>query len=160
MTLFDIILIILLLVGGVTGYRRGFFREAAAFFGLVIGIFLAIIAADVTGRVLGGMVDWNPTPYKIAVFVMVLTAVIVVLWALGASLTKLFKAVMLNFFNRLAGFAFGILKTAMIVSVLLFLARLLNEDWHIFSDQVFDNSKVYGLIGELGPWLFRGLSLM
>ena len=156
----DIILIVMLLIGGITGYRRGFFREAASFFGLVIGIFLAIIAADVTGRVLVGMVDWNPLPYKIAAFVIVFMLVVLILWAVGASLTKLFKVIMLNFFNRLAGLAFGVLKTAMLLSVLFYLVLLLNEHWSLFSEQSLGGSKVYSLIDGLAPWLFKGLTFL
>lgn len=155
----DIVLALMLLWGGIVGFRRGFFREAAAFLGLVIGIFLAIIAADITGRVLSGMVDWNLIPFKIAAFFIVFFLVVLALWAVGASLTRLFKVIMLNFFNRLAGFVFGVLKSAMLISVAIFFFRMLNERWSLFSDEVFVNSRIFGLLEGLAPWLFSGLSL-
>ncbi len=160
MNILDIILIILLIIGGITGLRRGFFREAAAFFGLVIGIFLAIICADITGRVLAGMVDWNLLPFKVAAFIIVFALVVFALWAVGASLTRLFKVIMLNFINRLAGMVFGVFKSAMLISVFMFLFRLLNEHWNLFSDGVFNSSRVYGVIDGLAPWLFRGLAFL
>jgi membrane protein required for colicin V production len=159
MNTLDFILIALLLWGAIMGYRRGFFREAAAFFGLVIGIFLAIILSDIAGRVIAGMVDFNPAPIKVAVFVITFTLVVVGLWAIGASLTRLFKVIMLNLLNRLAGIAFGVLKTAMLISVALFFVRLLNEQWVMFSDDSFDKSVVYSKLEGLALWLFKGLTL-
>ncbi len=159
MNTLDFILIALLLWGGIIGFRRGFFREAAAFFGLVIGIFLAILLADVAGRVMTGMVDWNPMPVKVLVFVTVFSLVVLLLWAVGASLTRLFKVIMLNMINRLAGIAFGVLKTAMLISIAFFFLRLLNEQWVLFSDASFDNSIIYGMLEGLAPRLFKGLAL-
>ncbi len=159
MNTLDFILIALLLWGGIIGFRRGFFREAAAFFGLVIGIFLAILLADIVGRVMTGMVDWNPLPLKILVFVIVFSLVVTLLWAIGASLTRLFKVVMLNMINRLAGIAFGVLKTAMLISIAFFFLRLLNEQWLLFPDASFENSIIYGMLEGFAPRLFKGLAL-
>jgi membrane protein required for colicin V production len=159
MNTLDFILIALLIWGAIMGFRRGFFREAAAFFGLVIGIFLAIILSDIAGRVITGMVDWNPMPIKVLVFVLSFSLVVIGLWAIGASLTRLFKVIMLNMLNRLAGLVFGVLKTAMLVSVVFFFIRLINEQWMLFSDETFDNSVIYGMLEGLAPWLFKGLAL-
>lgn len=139
------------------GYRRGFFREAAAFFGLVIGIFLAIIAADVVGRVVQGLADWNPMPFKVVAFFATFSIVVLILWALGASLTRLFKVIMLNIVNRLVGFVFGVIKTAVLISVAFFFLRLLNEQTPLISDDWFHNSYLYSRLEGLAPWLFRGL---
>jgi membrane protein required for colicin V production len=157
MNILDIILAVLLFWGGVMGFRRGFFREAAAFFGLVIGIYLAIIASDVTGRVVAGLADWNPLPFKVVAFFVTLFLVITALWAVGASLTKLFKVIMLNFVNRLAGIFFGVVKTAVLISVAFFFLRLLNEHVSLFSDSWFSESYLYNRLEGLAPWLFKGL---
>jgi membrane protein required for colicin V production len=70
MNTLDIIILVLLIWGGIAGFRKGFFLEAAALLGLVLGIYLAVIAADIAGRVFSGLVDWNPLPVKILAFIV------------------------------------------------------------------------------------------
>ena len=159
MNTLDFIIIALLLWGGIMGFSRGFFREAASLLGLVIGIFLAIMLSDIAGRVIEGMVDWNPLPVKVFVFLVTFILVVIGLWAIGASLTKLFKAIMMNLLNRLVGIAFGVLKTALLLSVAFFFLRLLNDQWAIVSDSNFDNSILYGMLEGLAPWLFKTLGM-
>ncbi len=160
MNMLDLILIVLLVWGGVVGYRRGLFREAAAFFGLVIGIYLAIIMANIIGRVIEGMVDWNPMPFKVIAFFVTFSLIVMGLWAIGASLTRLFKALMINLFNRVLGFFFGVVKTAVLISVAFFFLRLLNEQMGLFSDSWFTGSLLYNKLEGLAPWLFHDLLLL
>lgn len=155
----DIILGLVLLWGAIMGYRRGFFREAAAFLGLVAGIYLAIIVADVTGRVVSGMVDWNPMPFKVVAFLTTFALVVAALWAIGASLTRLFKVILLNFFNRLFGMVFGVVKTALLISIAIFFLRILNESLAVLPDAWFSGSQIYRLLEGIAPRLFQGLAL-
>ncbi len=153
MNLLDIILIIPLILGGIGGFRRGFFLELATLAGLILGVFLAAILADVAGQVIIAIVDWNPVPVKILVFVIVFILVLMLARALGAALTKFFKVVMLNFFNRLAGMVFGFIKYAFILSILLIFLNFLDQHIDILSDQAREGSYLYGLIEGFAPWV-------
>lgn len=157
MNIMDLVLILILVWGGIAGFRNGFFREAASLLGLIIGIFLALIAADVAGRVLAGMVDWNTLPVRIIVFLLAFILIALLLKAVGEALTKVFKIILLNFFNRLAGFVFGLVKVALLLSLLFFLIRLLNEQWTLLPESWIRGSFLYGRIEVLAPTLFGGL---
>ena len=52
MNWFDIILIILLLVGGLEGFRRGFFREILKVGGFIIVLYLSFIFMNPLGNLL------------------------------------------------------------------------------------------------------------
>lgn len=158
MNTLDLILILILLWGGISGYRNGFFREAASLLGLIMGIFLAIIAADIAGRVLAGMVSWNPLPVRIIVFLLTFVLIALLLRALGDALTRVFKVILLNFFNRLAGFVFGLAKVALLLSLALFLLRLLDAQWSFLPGSWIQGSLLYGRLERLAPSLFAGLS--
>jgi membrane protein required for colicin V production len=157
MNVLDLVLILILLWGGIAGYRNGFFREAAALLGLIMGIFLAIIAADIAGRVLTGLVNWNPLPVRIIVFLLVFVLIALLLRALGDALTRVFKVILLNFFNRLAGFVFGLAKVALLLSLMLFLLRLLDERWTFIPGAWVEGSLLYARMEALAPSLFGGL---
>jgi membrane protein required for colicin V production len=158
MNIVDIILILLLLWGGIAGFRNGFFREAASLLGIIIGIFLAIIAADVAGRVLAGMVSWNPLPIRIIAFLIAFALIALLMKAIGEALTRVFKIILLNFVNRLAGFVFGLLKVALLLSLLLFLLRLVNEHWTFLPESWLQGSFLFGRIEALAPSIFGGLT--
>ncbi len=153
MNLLDIILIIPLILGGIGGFRRGLFLELATLTGLILGVFLAAILADVTGQVITAIVDWNPIPFMILVFIIVFVVVWMLVRALGAALTKLFKVVMLNFFNRLAGMAFGIIKYAFLISLLLIFINYLDQHFDILSAQAREGSFLYPVIEGFAPWV-------
>jgi membrane protein required for colicin V production len=159
MNLLDLVLLLILAWGAIAGYRNGLFREVASLLGLVLGVFLAIIAADVTGRVAAGMVDWNVLPLKVLAFVVVFALIILILKALAGALTGLFKAVMLNFFNRLAGFFFGLLKASILISLVLFFLQLFNDRTELLPESVFQGSLLAGYLQPLAPAVFRGLAL-
>lgn len=158
MNALDLILILILLWGGVAGYRNGFFREATSLLGLIMGIFLAIIAADIAGRVLTGMVSWNPLPVRIIVFLLTFVLIAMLLRALGDALTRVFKVIMLNFFNRLVGFVFGLAKVALLLSLMLFLMRLLDQQWGFLPGSWIQGSLLYARMEALAPSLFGGLT--
>lgn len=157
MNVLDFILLLLLIGAGISGYRKGFFQEASSFAGLLAGIYLGVIAAQVTGRVLEGMVSWNLLPFKIIAFILAFILINIGFWAIGASLTRIFKALMINFFNKLLGVFFGVLKTSVLISVAVFFLFMFNEKWPFFSSRWFDNSVIFEKIEGLAPWLLEHL---
>lgn len=145
----DLIIAVPLLWGAFRGFRNGFLMEISTLAGLVAGIFLAVIAADVAGRVLAGMVDWNPIPFRFLAFVIVFVLVVVLLKFLARVLENVFKAIHLNFFNRLWGLMFGIIKYALILSILMIFVNYLNPHITILSDEAREGSLLLPYIERL-----------
>ena len=149
MNYIDIIIAIPLLWGAIQGFRHGFLMEVATVAGLVGGIFVAVIAADVVGRILAGMVDWNPIPFKFLAFVIAFVLIVVLLKFLARVLENVFKAIHLNFFNRLGGLAFGIIKFALVLSILMIFVNYLNPHITILSDEARQGSLLLPYIEPL-----------
>lgn len=145
----DIIISIPLIWGAIRGFSHGFLMEIATVAGLVAGIFLATIAADVAGRILVGMVDWNPIPFKFLAFVIVFVLIVILLKFLAKVLENVFKAIHLNFFNRLWGLMFGIIKFALILSILMIFVNYLNPHITILSDEAREGSLLLPYIEQL-----------
>lgn len=149
MNLIDIIILIPLAWGAFKGFRNGFLVEMATLAGLVAGIFLALIAADVTGRVLEAMVNWNPIPYKFMAFVIVFVLVVIGLKFLAKVLEHMLKAIQLNFLNRAAGLLAGALKLAFLLSILMILVNFLNPHITILPDEWREGSLLLPYIEKL-----------
>ncbi len=141
MNLLDLIIAIVILLGSIRGYQKGFFHEVATLLGLMAGVYLALLSANVVANILKSMVEWNTGVIKAVVFVVVFIIVVFLVRMLGQLLTNIFKALMLGFINRLAGFFTGMLKWALLsglaVSLLLFL------EWNIIKPEVLESSWIY-----------------
>jgi membrane protein required for colicin V production len=149
MNLIDIIILIPIVWGAFRGFRNGFLIEMATLVGLVAGIFLALIAADVAGRVMVALVDWNPIPFKFLAFAIVFVLVVVVLKFLAKVIEHMLKAIHLNFINRLAGLLVGALKLALILSIFLIFINYLNPHITILSENAREDSLLLPHIEKL-----------
>ncbi len=149
MNLIDIIILIPLTWGAFKGFRNGFLIEIATLAGLVAGVFLALIAADVVGRVLEAMVSWNPIPYKFMAFVIVFVIVVVALKFLAKVMEHMLKAIHLNFLNRAAGLLAGALKLALFLSIFMIFVNYLNPHITILPDKLREGSLFLPYIEKL-----------
>jgi membrane protein required for colicin V production len=64
------------------------------------------------------------------------------------------EAAMLGILNRLAGMAFGILKSLLILSVVLVVFDRINSDVTIIPKEKIDDSRLYKPIRNLTPSIF------
>lgn len=149
MNFIDLIIAIPLIWGAIRGFSRGFLIEAATLVGLAAGIFLALIAADVAGRIMVALVDWNPIPFKFLAFAIVFVLVVVALKFLAKVVEHVLKTIHLNFINRLAGLLVGALKFALIISIVMIFVNYLNPHITILSDSAREGSLLLPHIEKL-----------
>ncbi|MBC9230839.1 CvpA family protein [bacterium SPL81] len=116
MNTLDIIILIILLIGGLNGLRQGFIK---AFANLIGWIFALIIGAKYAVMLAPAMssLSQDPVVQKIAAFAFIVLIIVVCTWVVTALLNGLLKSLKLGPLNRLAGGAFGSLKGLLIVLV-------------------------------------------
>ena len=78
---------------------------------------------------------------------------------MGNMLDKIVKAVFLGFINRLAGIIFGVLKTAIIMSIILLLFDEMDEHVHLLPAKQKEESKMYVPMKQVVPTLFPFIKL-
>lgn len=159
MNLLDLIIFILLLLGAVRGYQKGFFYEVATFLGLIAGIYMAILVSNIAGNIISGMLDWNIRLVKIIVFIMVFILVVMIISMLGKLLTSLMKALFLGFINRLAGFFTGLAKWALILSVAFVVIDYFDSGKRIISEEMQDTSYFYKQLERLSDKILHGIQV-
>jgi membrane protein required for colicin V production len=152
MTGIDIVLGGLLLYGIIKGLWKGLFVELASVLSLLVGLFVAIKFSGFVGKLLEGTVD-NPKYASITAFAITFIAVVVGLFLLAKTFTKLADFSGLGLVNRLLGGLFGGIKMVLILSVTLHFFLKININNTFAEKKTLDNSlffypvlKVSGII--------------
>lgn len=157
--LLDIVIAILLLLGAIRGFQKGFFHEVATFLGLVAGIVIAIVSARMVGEATEQLFDWNVEIVKAVVFVVMFIIILTIVQLLGSLMTSLFKALMLGFINKLAGFAVGALKWALLLSIFFMVIDFVDAIREIITPEMRAGSYLYMQLERLSDWLLIQLGV-
>ncbi len=136
----DIVIAVILLLGAIRGYQKGFFHEVATLGGLILGVLIAILASNLVAGMAERLVDWNIRVVKIVTFIIVFIVVAWLIRMIGTLMTKLFKALMLGFINRLAGFVTGLLKWGLILAVLLMVVEFFDHGSRLITEEMREKS--------------------
>ena len=113
----DIVLLIVVLISGLNGFRQGFIQAFANLVGWLVAFFVAIKYATSLAPMLTMFND--PVVQKVSAFALVVVAVMMVTWFLSGALQRILNRLKLGPLNRLAGAAFGTAKAVLVILILL-----------------------------------------
>lgn len=154
MNYIDLVLGIILIIAAIQGFRKGFIVELASLAALILGIWGALKFSDWTAGFIANTMNYHSKHLGTIAFVVTFIAIVIIIHILGKVLDNAVKAVALGFLNRLAGIIFGVLKTAVILSIFLLLFDSIDENVHILPSVQKAESKVYIPMKQLVPTLF------
>ncbi len=148
MSKIDIALVIIFLIGAFGGYRKGFLSELFSLLGIILGILAGfkLMGAAMLMLAENYTVDEKVLPY--AAFGVVFLIVVIIVSLLGKLLKSSLEKTVLGNADQVAGAALGLLKTAFIVSVVIWITNSVEmnipEDWS-------KGSWLYPLTASLAP---------
>ncbi|MBK7965687.1 MAG: CvpA family protein [Bacteroidetes bacterium] len=119
----DFIIAIPLVWGAYKGFQRGFIFEIAMIIGLVLGLYLAFKMSSLFEGLVSKFIDAQGSTLHYLTFFVVFISVILIMVFLAKLLEGLLKIGNLNVFNKVAGAIFGIIKFALVVSVVFSVFR-------------------------------------
>ena len=154
MNYIDIILGILLILSAIGGFRKGFIVELASLAALILGVWGAIEFSYVTSEFLVDYFDWNWDHLNTVSFIITFVVIVILVHIVAKTVTKLVETVLLGFVNKLAGLVFGLLKGALILSIILVVFDKINEDIDILSENTKNESRIYEPLKNLAPSIF------
>jgi membrane protein required for colicin V production len=154
MNYIDIVLGILLVLAAISGFRKGLVVELASLAALVLGIWGAVEFSYITSEFLVENFDWKWDHLNIASFIITFVVIVILVHIVGSTVNKLVETVLLGFVNKLAGLVFGILKSALILSIVLVVFDKIDEDMEILSKDTKAESRMYEPIRNLAPTIF------
>ena len=138
-------ILVLLALAAFQGFRRGFIVEVASILALVLGIWAGVHVSDRVALAIG-----LPTEHVALAFLVTFLLVLLVVHLLARFLTSLIGIAMLGLPNKLAGIAFGTLRSAFILSVLLNVLAGFSMG-QLPPAEAAERSKLYGPIRALAP---------
>lgn len=159
MNYIDIVLGLLLLFSAISGFKKGLIVELASLAALILGIWGAIEFSDVTTGFLVENFNWNADRLDIISFIITFIVIVVLVHIVGNVVNKLVETVMLGFVNKLAGLVFGILRAALVLSIILVVFDKIDEDVKILSDETKTESRMYEPIRNFAPSIFPFINI-
>ncbi len=157
MSFFDLLLAAVLLYGFIQGFRQGLFTAFASLISLVIGIILAIKFSHLVRSVIENHVSWNPKYIEVTAFGLTFILVVVGIILLAKLFTGIASFAQMGWLNTIAGGVFGILKMALILSILLNLFQKININNYFLSQETMDKSLFYNPIQETSKMIFPSI---
>lgn len=118
---FDIICLIIVVIGFVFGFKRGFISQLGSVMGVVFGIICCNIFSD---RLAARFIDPDDGPETVLLcnvmaYVVIFIGCYVLGRIIGSSLNVILKKIHLGFANRLCGAGFTTIEYALVFSILL-----------------------------------------
>jgi len=154
----DIILLLLMAGGVVSGFKNGLIGEIASLAALVFGIWGAVKFSGWTGQQLTDLGIQSQYMHIIA-FVVTFIVIVILIQVLAKFLNKTLESLALGFVNRLAGIVVGILKSVLILSVLLLVLDSVDDQNKLMNEEIKENSLLYEPMVNLVPSLLPFLPL-
>jgi membrane protein required for colicin V production len=150
----DFIIIALLAFGLIQGFIDGVIIEIAKLAALILGIWGAIHFSSWTADKLSGWFNMQETWLGVVAFAITFVVIVLCINLLGRLLDTVVKSVSLGFVVKLLGAAFGVIKTALILSVVFVFLNTIDEKKHFLPSDTIEKSFLYNPIADIIPAIF------
>ncbi|MFT5142263.1 MAG: membrane protein required for colicin V production [Rhodothermales bacterium] len=147
MGILDIVIVALLAVGVVTGFRTGFFKQAGGIAGILIGFALGLGLMKPVGDYLISKSGMEPAVGPVLGFVAVFAAAYLLVQIVAKVGETLLGAAKLTFVNKLLGGGVGGIKAAMMMSIAFIGAAYIQ----VPPQSTRDNSALYHSVAAIMP---------
>lgn len=158
MNYFDAIFAIVFIWSIYRGLTKGFVIMVATLAALLLGIWGAVHFSSITSDLLYRYLHLQTQYLSLISFALTFILIVIAVHLLARVIDKLLKAVALGFVNRLAGMVFGILKTALIISIILVVVNNIDKRVPFIPEEHKQGSLLYEPLSRLAPAIFPFLN--
>ena len=113
----ELIILVVLAIGAIVGFRQGALKQVANFIGIALGLVIAAVAYHQFGDFLADKTGAAVGLGHILAFVLIVVFVPLLLGWVATLVSELLKKLKLNFVNRLVGALVGMVSYLLILSV-------------------------------------------
>ena len=151
----DYIILAILVLFLIQGYRKGIIVGLATIAALILGIYAAVHFSNYLDATLMEHLHPSRKWLPILSFAITFLLVVIVIMIVAKLTEKLADVVGMGFFNRLGGAALGVVKGVVLVSILMFLLKNVAPNTKWPSDQDKKGSCLYAHVAEVFPSLMK-----
>jgi membrane protein required for colicin V production len=159
MNVLDIILVVPIIWLMYRGYQKGFIIELSSLVALILGIYLAINFSGYASDFLTRNFNISDKYLNILAFVVTFMVVVFGVFMIGKILEQFINILLLGFINKIAGAAFGVIKAAFLISVVLWIINSFDISRTVIKDSSREGSMLYEPIEQFAPSIIPKLSL-
>lgn len=126
MTTADLTLMVIILIGAISGYRQGFLMELFSFAALLLGILGAFKLLGYAMIFLDDQFNISKTILPYVAFAAVFIAIVIGVRLIGKLIKMSIDKTLLGSLDKAAGAVLGLLKASFLLSVVLWIVHSLN----------------------------------
>ncbi|MGQ0829225.1 MAG: CvpA family protein [Bacteroidota bacterium] len=153
----DIIICIPLVWGLYKGFTKGLIIEAATFVAFGLGVWCGIHFSGLIAKKITEQFNWTSAYLPIISFAATFLGVIIIVYFIAKLIQRMVEGIALGVFNKIGGAIFGVLKFAMIMSVIIFMMDAIEKSYPVISFKTKEGSLLYKPLGKVAPILIPGL---
>lgn len=154
-TTFDMIIVAVAIILGLKGLFRGFIKEVFGLVGIIGGIFVASRMSEDVGNIIKPIIGIeSEATLSLIGFIIALIGFWLIIYFVGALLSKATEMSGLGAVNRFLGFVFGTSKIFLILSVIAY-ALYQIESFKSTLDKKFEKSMVFPYLVETGGFIVK-----
>jgi membrane protein required for colicin V production len=153
----DIVICIPLVWGSYKGFTKGIIIELATIVALGSGVWLAMKFSELLSSFAKAHWGWDSKYLPVISFCCILLGVLILVYFAGKLVTGVVKAAALGWLNKILGAAFGVLKFALIISILCFVMDAVEKSYPMLTSETKNNSLLYKRVAKIAPFLIPGL---
>lgn len=157
MNFLDLIIGLPIVLLAIHGYRKGLIKELASLVALILGIYVAIYFSGVVAAWLINTFDIGHRWVFVLAFIITFIGVVLLVSLIGKLLDKVASLAALGFLNRFAGLIFGVLKGALLISVLILIFNMIDSSSSILKEDVKKGSLLYNPVERIAPFVLMNL---
>ena len=148
MSLIDIIIVVPLIIGAVSGFRRGFIMEVVSLLALILAVIGAFHFLHWGMQVLTENFQLTGKFLPFLAFILIFVAIVIVVNMIGKVLKKIIDMVLLGGLDKIAGGLLGALKWVFLLSVLIWIFQVFGLE---LPQHLRDESFLYMYVVGIAP---------
>lgn len=157
MNFIDIIICIPLVWGLYKGFTKGLIIEAATFIAFGLGVWGGIHFSDLIAKKITEQFNWQSPYLPIISFAITFLGIIIIVYFIAKLVQRMVEGIALGVFNKIGGAIFGVLKFAMIISVIIFMMDAIEKSYPMISFKTKEESLLYKPLGKVAPMIIPGM---
>lgn len=154
MSIVDIIIVLLLLLGAYKGYTKGLLLEIIGILAFFIALFAGFRLLNWGMNMLNDQIQVSDSLLPYVAFLLLFAAIVIGINLLGKALKKVLDMTFFGTFDSLAGAVVGLFKWALAISALIWIFHTLEIELPADS---LSGSRIYPILQPFAPTVFNSL---
>lgn len=155
MNFLDIIILVILGLAAISGFRKGLVMELTSLIALVLGVFVSMYFSEFMVDFLRTVFEIYDSNLHILAFIVTFALVVIIVNVIGKIVEKFVDILLLGIFNKIGGAFFAVLKGLFLLSLLIMVLNYFQFSQNWIKKEAKEKSKFYSSVESIVPFLYN-----